>query len=39
MQYYGLVIMRILNEEILNIPINKDEGLIRVNKNFQNSIK
>ena len=34
MQYYGLVIMRILNEEILNIPINKDEGLIRVNKNY-----
>ena len=34
MQYYGLVLMRILNEEILNIPINKDEGLMRISKNY-----
>ena len=38
MQYYGLVIMRILNEEIINIPINKDEGLIRLNKNYNEEL-
>ena len=34
MQYYPLVLMRIVHEELLNIPISKFEGSLRESENY-----